>query len=97
MIDQVHAITNGVAIGLLAFLAVPIAMTCRRLLAGPGYADRFIALDMLTGIAVSMCALASAITGRRELLDVGLGLAVFGFVGTCSMAAFLERKGRAQG
>ena len=58
--------------------------------------DRFVALDMLTGIAVAAAALTAVLTGRREFLDVGLGLAVFGFVGTTALAAFLMRKGKAQ-
>ena len=33
-------------------------------------------------------------TGRREFLDVGLGLALIAFVATIAFAAFLERKKR---
>jgi multicomponent Na+:H+ antiporter subunit F len=96
VIEQLTTIVNWVAAGLLTLLAVPLAMTVNRLLRGPGYADRFVALDMLTGLAVSMAALTCAVTGRREYLDVALGLALFGFVGTCALAAFLERQGRAE-
>jgi len=78
---------------LLIVLCVPLILTFARMLRGPGVADRFVALDMLTGIAVAMAALTSVITGRREFLDIAFGVAVFGFVGTCALAAFLERKG----
>lgn len=78
---------------LLIVLCAPLILTFARMLKGPGVADRFVALDMLTGIAVAMAALVAAISGRREFLDVAFGLAVFGFVGTCALAAFLERKG----
>ncbi|SFV37306.1 multicomponent Na+:H+ antiporter subunit F [Devosia crocina] len=78
---------------LLVALCVPLLLSFFRMLRGPGVADRFVALDMLTGIAVAMAALAAIVTGRREFLDVAFGLAVFGFVGTCALAAFLERKG----
>lgn len=81
------------AFGLLIGLLVPLAMTVVRMLIGPGYADRFVALDMLTGLAVAAGALVAVISGRREFLDVALGVAVFGFVGTCALAVFLERKG----
>ncbi len=80
---------------LLATLLLPLAVTVARMLKGPGMADRFVALDMLTGIAVAAAALTAVLTGRREFLDVGLGLAVFGFVGTTALAAFLTRKGKA--
>lgn len=96
MIEQMDAVLNWVSMGLLTFLAIPLAMTINRLLRGPAYADRFVALDMLTGLAVAMGALTCAITGRREFLDVAFGLALFGFVGTCALAAFLERQGRTE-
>lgn len=82
-----------VALILLVALLVPLAMTIVRMLIGPAHADRFVALDMLTGISVSIGALVVVATGYREFLDVALGLAVFGFVGTCALAVFLERQG----
>lgn len=93
MIDQMYSFTNGLAICLLVFLAVPLTMTIVRLLSGPGYADRFVALDMLTATGVAIAALTCVVTRRREFLDVAFGLALFGFIGTCALAAFLERKG----
>lgn len=93
MISETYdAFVSGSAIVLLVLLIVPLAMTLVRMLIGPGYADRFVALDMLTGLSVAIGALASVVSGRREFLDVALGVAVFGFVGTCALAAFLERK-----
>ncbi|VGO10902.1 hypothetical protein AMB3_3090 [plant metagenome] len=79
---------------LLILVAVPLGMTLFRMIKGPDDADRYVALDMLTGVAVTTAALAMAVTGRREYMDVGLGLALFGFVGTCALAAFLERQRR---
>ncbi len=85
---------NTLVVVLLAVLLLPLALTVARMLKGPGLADRFVALDMLTGIAVTAAALTGVLTGRREFLDVGLGLAVFGFVGTIALAVFLQRKER---
>ncbi|WP_279482455.1 monovalent cation/H+ antiporter complex subunit F [Aureimonas sp. SK2] len=93
MIDTLSAMLDWLAAGLVAVLMVPLAMTFWRLVRGPGYADRFIAVDMLTGIAVAMAALVAGTTGRREFLDVAFGIALISFVGTCAFAAFLERKG----
>lgn len=92
MIGQDSFITLG-GYGLMIVLCVPLILTFARMLQGPGMADRFVALDMLTGIAVAISALAAVVFGRREFLDIAFGLAVFGFVGTCALAAFLERKG----
>ncbi len=75
-------------------LMVPLALAVYRMIAGPTFVDRIVALDMLTGLAVAIAALTAASTGRREFLDVGFGLALIRFVGTCAFAAFVERKGR---
>ena len=94
MIETLDAAVTTVALALTVVLALAIATTAFRMIVGPGYADRFIALDMLTGIAVAACGLTAVVTGRREFLDVGLGLALIAFVATIAFAAFLEKKER---
>jgi multicomponent Na+:H+ antiporter subunit F len=81
-----------VATVLIAALAVPLALAAYRMIRGPGYADRFVALDMLTAVVVSLAALTTLATGRGAFLDVGLGVALINFVSTCAFATFLERK-----
>ena len=78
---------------LIAALAVPLALSAYRMIKGPGYADRLVALDMLTAVVVSLAALTAVATGRRAFLDIGLGVALINFVSTCAFATFLERKG----
>ena len=82
-----------VGIVLIAVLAVPFALAAYRMIVGPGYADRFVALDMLTAVAVCFAALTAVATGRSEFIDIGLVIALINFVSTCAFAAFLERKG----
>lgn len=94
MTEQIGAMIISVASMLVVVLLAPLCLTVARMLLGPSAADRFVALDMLTGIAVATAALVSVVTGRREFLDVALGLALFGFVGTTALGAFLERRGR---
>ena len=81
-----------VATALIAVLAVPLALAAYRMIRGPGYADRFVALDMLTAVVVSIGALTAVATGRGAFLDIGLGAALINFVSTCAFATFLERK-----
>jgi multicomponent Na+:H+ antiporter subunit F len=81
---------------LIAALAVPLALSAYRMIKGPGYADRLVALDMLTAVVVSLGALTTVATGRRAFLDIGLGVALINFVSTCAFATFLERKGGAR-
>ncbi|MET0398901.1 MAG: monovalent cation/H+ antiporter complex subunit F [Longimicrobiaceae bacterium] len=82
----------AVATILIAVLALPLALAAYRMVRGPGYADRFVALDMLTAVVVSLAALTALATGRGAFLDVGLGVVLINFVSTCAFATFLERK-----
>jgi multicomponent Na+:H+ antiporter subunit F len=78
---------------LMAVLAVALALAAYRMLRGPGYADRFVALDMLTAVVVCFAALTALVTGRAAFLEVGLGVALINFASTCAFATFLERRG----
>ncbi|MFZ6762043.1 monovalent cation/H+ antiporter complex subunit F [Pseudoroseomonas sp. WGS1072] len=78
---------------LILVLLVPLALAAYRMLHGPGYADRFVALDMLTAVAIGFAALTATMTGHSAYLDVALGLSLINFIATCAFAAFLERKG----
>ncbi len=94
MFESVDAFVTGTAVFLLVILVIALVGAAVRMIVGPGYADRFIALDMLTGLAVAACALTAAVTLRREFLDVGLGVALIAFLATVALASFLEKKER---
>ncbi len=83
---------SALALALVAVLAVSLALAAYRMIKGPGYADRFVALDMLTAVVVSLAALTALATGRGAFLDIGLGVALINFASTCAFATFLERK-----
>ncbi|KQN26625.1 cation transporter [Sphingomonas sp. Leaf33] len=81
--------------GLSVILAIALVLAAWRMVRGPSFADRFIALDMLTAVAVGFAAVTTVLTGRSEFLDIGLSLALINFVATAAFAVFLElRKGR---
>lgn len=82
-----------VATILIAVLALALALAAYRMVKGPAYADRFVALDMLTAVVASLAALTALTTGRGAFLDIGLGVALINFVSTCAFATFLERRG----
>ena len=77
---------------LIALLAVPLSLAAYRMIKGPGYADRIVALDMLTAVVVSLAALTAIVTKRYAFIDIGLGVALINFASTCAFATFLERK-----
>lgn len=81
---------------LAAVLCVALALAGWRLVRGPSLADRFIAFDMLTALAIAFAGLTAVATGRGVFLDLALGLALINFAGTAAFALFLERKRRDQ-
>ena len=79
---------------LAAVLGLALVLVAWRMVRGPSFADRFVALDMLTALAVGFGALAAVATGRSAFLDIVLGIALINFVATAAFATFLERKKR---
>jgi multicomponent Na+:H+ antiporter subunit F len=77
------------ALTALALLATLIATV--RIVRGPRHADRVVALDIFLASAVALCVAASLGTGRTVFLDVAIGLALVGFVGTVGWARLIER------
>lgn len=84
------------ASSLLVLLCIALALAGWRLVRGPSFADRFIAFDMLTALAIAFSALAAVATMRGVFLDIALGLALINFTGTAAFALFLERKARSK-
>lgn len=73
-------------------LALALVLAGWRMVRGPSFPDRFVALDMLTAVAVGFAALTAAVTGRGAFLDIALGVSLINFVATAAFAIFLERK-----
>lgn len=64
-----------------------------RLGLGPTVPDRVVALDNLLYVVVLGIAVAAATTGNGAFLGVLLAVALLGFVGTTTVARFVERRG----
>jgi len=62
-----------------------------RLVRGPRHADRIIALDVFLTAGVALCIAAALATARTVYLDVAIGLALMGFVGTIGWARLVDR------
>lgn len=75
---------------LTALAMVATFMASVRIVRGPHHADRVVALDIFLAAAVALCVAASLGTGRTVFLDVGIGLALAGFVGTVGWARLIE-------
>jgi multicomponent Na+:H+ antiporter subunit F len=74
-------------------LAMAAAACLYRLVAGPSVPDRVVALDTLLYIVVIGIAVAAATAGDGSFLGVLVAAALLAFVGTTTVARFVERRG----
>ncbi|MFT5933441.1 MAG: multicomponent Na+:H+ antiporter subunit F [Hydrogenophaga sp.] len=68
-----------------------LALASVRLVRGPTDADRIVALDIFLAAGVALAVAASLLTERTVFLDVAIGLALVGFVGTIGWARLVEQ------
>ena len=71
-----------------------IALAVVRILRGPSQADRIIALDVIFAASIALTAAAALSTGRALFLDIGIGLAIVGFVATVVWARLIDKSPR---
>lgn len=72
------------------FMSLGLIFSAIRFVKGPTAADRALALDTLTTIAVSGLVLLAYIFDRFIYLDVALVYGVLGFIGVLVIARYLE-------
>lgn len=82
--------TLAVAITLMAGAILAMMLAVTRLLRGPSQADRIVALDVVFSANVALTGAISLITGRALFLDIGVGLAMVGFVATIVWARLID-------
>ena len=82
-----------VAIVCYVGLAVAAVAALVRLCIGPTVPDRIVALDSLLYVVVIGIAVAAATTGNGTFLGLLVAVALLAFVGTTTVARFVERRG----
>jgi multicomponent Na+:H+ antiporter subunit F len=75
-------------------LAVALVMVCIRLIIGPHFADRIIALDTITYLAIGFCAVWALVTGHDEFLAAAATLALISFLATVALSRWMIRRSR---
>ena len=83
-------ITNILVLALI-FFGVAIAITFIRILLGPTFSDRVIAMDVIGVNLISAMAIVSILYKTKAFLDVMLILAILAFISTIAFSKFLER------
>ena len=83
--------------GLLSYFVVPmlvlgIALATVRLMRGPELNDRVLALDLIGMLGIGVAITYAILTGRMELLDVAMVLAVLAFLSTLAYAVHMQRR-----
>jgi multicomponent Na+:H+ antiporter subunit F len=81
-------------VAVLVVLGVAAALFATRLVLGPTLADRVVALNGMLLVGMVLLAELAVETGRGTFLPVLVLLSVVGFLGTATVARFLEGRGR---
>jgi multisubunit Na+/H+ antiporter MnhF subunit len=86
-----------VNVGVQAALSVLVGLlvlSSYRVWRGPSPADRLQAIDAATTLLIGIIVMLALIQHESMLIDVGIALAAFGFVGTVAVSRYLS-EGRA--
>lgn len=93
-LSQVTEVAAAIALGLTV---IGVIAGCIRLVLGPSLADRVVSLDLVTILLIAIAAILALTTGEAAYLDLGLALALVGFLATVAFARYAERRpGRPQ-
>lgn len=75
----------------LILFGVAIAITFVRIILGPSFPDRVIAMDVIGVNLISVIAIVSILFQTKAFLEVILILGILAFISTIAFSRFLER------
>ncbi len=73
----------------MALLGMAMALSTIRVVIGPSFGDRVLALDLMTNIALAFVAAFAIHTGVMLYLDIALALGLVGFLSALAFARFM--------
>lgn len=85
-------LVTGAATIAFAFILAGFACALWRVMRGPSLADRVVALDLVTLLAVAFLGVFAIASHKSAFLDVAITLALVGFLATLAFARYAERK-----
>ena len=77
--------------GTLAALSLAITGAFVRVVNGPSLADRIVALDLVSYLAIGFLATFAVLADETSYIDAALVLALLAFLGTVAVARYIER------
>lgn len=72
-------------------LGISLLLATVRLVQGPTLADRIVALDFMSAVAMAMVATYAVESGNPVVLEVAIVLALISFLGTVAFAFYVFR------
>ena len=77
----------------LVLLGLALLASLVRIVIGPSLADRVLALDLLTVVAMGFVGAIAVRTGLWLYLDIAIALALLGFLATVALARYILMRG----
>jgi multicomponent Na+:H+ antiporter subunit F len=78
----------------VVLIGVSLVLTFIRLIKGPSLADRVVALDLFTVLAMGIVGLRVVATGEVLYLEIAIALGLVAFLATVFFARLIETRGR---
>jgi multicomponent Na+:H+ antiporter subunit F len=92
--SEVTGFLDGAVAVAVVLIGVSLLLTFVRLIKGPSLADRVVALDLLTVLAMGVIGLRVIATGDVLYLEIALALGLVAFLATVFFARLIETRGR---
>ena len=77
----------------LVLLGLALLLSAVRVIIGPTLADRVLALDLMTVVAMGFVVAIAIRTGLTLYLDIAISLALLGFLATIAFARYMLSRG----
>ncbi len=94
---MMEEVFTGATLVAFATLLIALVLGVWRLLVGPSVADRVVALDFLSLVAIGFFAVVAMATEYYAYLDVAISLALVAFLATVALARFVFRRSSLSG
>lgn len=80
-----------------ACLLAAFACTVHRLIRGPSFADRVVALDFLMLIGIGFITVKAVVSSEYSYIDVAIAMALVGFLATVAFARYIYQHAQTTG
>lgn len=83
------AVMDWASLLALIVLSIALLLSLVRIVVGPSLADRVLALDLMTMVALALVGAVAVRTGLTLYLDIAIALGLIGFLATIAFARYI--------